>query len=117
MTKEDMKTRTKEFVKEVIKLCRTLPNDREGRLIGNQLFRSATSVAANYRTACRARSKRDFISKMGIVKEEADETMFWLEIIQEMAVAKSPNFEELLKENNEIIAMVVSSTKTAKFNQ
>ena len=76
MTKEEMKKRTKEFAQEIIKLCRILPNDREGRLIGNQLFRAGTSVGANYRAAYRARSKRDFISKMGIVEEEADESLF-----------------------------------------
>ena len=94
-----------------------MPNDREERLIGNQLFRAGTSVAANYRAACRARSKRDVISKMGIVEEEADESLFWLEMIQEMEVAKSLNLEELMKENNEIIAIIVSSIKTSKLNK
>ncbi|MFQ5637494.1 MAG: four helix bundle protein, partial [bacterium] len=80
MNQEMMKRRTKDFAKQVIRFCRTLPENREGRLIGNQLFRSGTSVAANYRAACRARSKRDFISKMGIVEEEADESFFWFEV-------------------------------------
>lgn len=116
MTKEEMKKRTKEFAKEIIKLCRTLPNNREGRLIGNQLFRAGTSVAANYRAACRARSKRDFISKMGIVEEEADESLFWLEMIHEMEIIKLSNLEALMKENDEIIAIVVSSIETARRN-
>jgi four helix bundle protein len=81
-----MKKRTKGFAKRIIELCRKLPYNREGRLIGNQIFRSGTSVAANYRAACRARSKADFISKLTIVEEEADETLFWLELIIEMEV-------------------------------
>jgi len=71
----EMKERTKEFAKEIIRLCRRLPGNREGRLIGNQIFRSGTSVAANYRAACRARSTADFISKLAIVEEEADEAL------------------------------------------
>ena len=71
MNEDQMKQRTKEFAKQIIKLCRQLPNNREGRLIGDQLFRSGTSVAANYRSACRARSMADFISKLSIVEEEA----------------------------------------------
>jgi four helix bundle protein len=114
MNKEEMKRRTKEFAKEIIKLCRSLPKNREGRLIGEQIFRSGTSIAANYRAACRARSTAEFISKMGIVEEEADETLFWLEIIQEMDVMKTELLQAIIKENNEIISIVVSSIKTAK---
>ena len=114
MTKEEMKRRTKEFAKEIIKLCRSLPKNREGRLIGEQIFRSGTSIAANYRAACRARSTAEFISKMGIVEEEADETLFWLEIIQEMDVMKTELLQAIIKENDEIISIVVSSIKTAK---
>ena len=76
-----MRRRTEEFAKRAINACRQLPNTREGRLIGDQLFRSGTSVGANYRAACRARSKADFISKLGIVLEEADESLYWLEIL------------------------------------
>ncbi len=83
MNEEEMKKRTKEFAKATIKLCRKLPNTREGRLIGDQMFRSGTSVAANYRAACRGRSKAEFISKLASVEEEADETLFWLELIKE----------------------------------
>ena len=86
MNESQLKLRTKEFGKNVIRLCRKLPQDREGRLIGNQIFRSATSVAANYRAACRGRSKAEFLAKLGIVEEEADETLFWLEILDEMRV-------------------------------
>jgi len=114
MNEEQMKVRTKEFAKQIIILCRQLPNNREGRLVGNQLFRSGTSVAANYRSACRARSKADFISKLSIVEEEADESLFWLEIIKEMGIFVTPSMDVLMKENDEIIAILVASIKTSR---
>ncbi|CAB1085560.1 hypothetical protein D1AOALGA4SA_13047 [Olavius algarvensis Delta 1 endosymbiont] len=114
MNQLEMKRRTKEFAKEIIRLCRKLPNSREGRLIGDQIFRSGTSVAANYRSACRGRSKAEFISKLSIVEEEADETLFWLEVITEMKVLKCEKLDELMRENDEILAIVVASIKTAK---
>ncbi len=83
---EQLKKRTKAFARDVIDLCRQLPESREVRLIGNQLFRSGTSVGANYRSACRGRSKADFISKIGIALEEADETLYWLEILAETKI-------------------------------
>ena len=113
----EMKRRTKEFAKEIITLCRKLPNNREGRLIGDQIFRSGTSVAANYRSACRARSKADFISKLSIVEEEADETLFWLEVINEMKIFHYEKLDDLMKENDEILAIVVASLKTAKLRK
>ena len=109
-----IKKRTKEFAKKVIQLCRELPNNREGRLIGNQLFKSGTSVAANYRAACRGRSKAEFVSKLGIVLEEADETMFWLELIDEMAIHGGSSVGFLMQECDEITAIMVTSIKTAK---
>jgi len=109
-----MKERTKEFAKEIIKLCRKLPNNREGRLIGDQIFRSGTSVASNYRAACRARSTAEFVSKLSIVEEEADETLFWLEIIDEMEILKNVSLKSLMREKDEIIAIIVSSIKTAR---
>ena len=114
MNEAQMKKRTKEFVKEIISPCRKLPNNREGRLIGDQIFRSGTSVASNYRAACRARSTAEFISKLSIVEEEADETLFWLEIIYEMKTFKSIALDSLMKESNEIIAILVASIKTAR---
>ena len=114
MNEQQMKTRTKEFAKEIIKLCRKLPDNREGRLIGNQIFRSGTSVAANYRAACRARSTADFISKLSIVEEEADETLFWLELIEEMKILDRSLIESLMQESDEIIAIIVSYIKTAR---
>jgi four helix bundle protein len=83
-------------------------------LIGDQIFRSGTSVASNYRAACRARSTAEFISKLSIVEEEADETFFWLEIIYEMNAFKSIALDSLMKESNEIIAIIVASIKTAR---
>jgi len=82
--------------------------------MGNQIFRSGTSVAANYRAACRARSKAEFISKLAIVEEEADETLFWLELMSEMEIVGKKLLDNLMKENNEILAIIVSSIKTAK---
>ena len=117
MDEAQMKKRTKEFAKEIIKLCRNLPDNREGRLIGNQIFRSGTSVAANYRAACRARSTADFISKLAIVEEEADETLFWLELIKEMKILDNDSIDSLMKENDEIIAIIVASIKTSRKNR
>jgi four helix bundle protein len=117
MNETQLKNRTKEFAKNIIHLCRDLPTNREGRLIGNQLFRSGTSVAANYRAACRGRSKAEFISKLAIVEEEADETLFWLELIKEMDILKGSVVDALMKESNEILAIMVSSIKTVKLRK
>jgi len=114
MNSDALKRRTKEFAKRIIEFCRSLPNNREGRLIGNQLFKSGTSVAANYRAACRGRSRADFIAKLGIVEEEADETLFWLEIIDEMEIGDTDVVQSLMEESDEIIAIMVSSIKTAR---
>ncbi len=114
MDKDELKPRTKEFAKSIMTLCRKLPRNMEGRLVGNQRFRSGTSVAANYRSACRARSMADFISKLTMVEEEADETLFWLELIEEMNIVDDA---ALMKENNEIIAIIVASIKTSRVNK
>ena len=114
MNSHALKRRTKEFAKKIIELCRVLPNNREGRLIGNQLFSSGTSVAANFRSACRGRSRAEFMAKLGIVEEEADETLFWLEMIDEMEVTDKNAVQSLMKECDEIIAIMVSSIKTAR---
>ncbi len=109
-----MKKRTKDFAKRVINLCRQLPETREGRLIGNQLFRSGTSVGANYRAACRARSKAEFIAKLGIVLEETDESLYWLEILSETQIVKADLLEPLMEEASELVAIFVASLRTAK---
>lgn len=116
MTEAQLKARTKEFAKKIIELCRKLPDNREGRLLGNQVFRSGTSVAANYRAACRSRSKAEFISKLAVVGEEADETLFWLELIKEMKTLETPLLNDLATESDELVAIVVSSIRTAKKN-
>ena len=117
MNESVLKNRTKEFAKQVITFCRSLPNNREGRLIGDQLFRSGTSVAANYRAACRGRSKAEFISKLSIVVEEADEARFWLELIKEMNISKVPSVDQLISESDELVSIFVSSIKTTKRNR
>jgi four helix bundle protein len=114
ITPEIMKDRTKKFAKNIIYLCRKLPKNREGYLIGNQIFRSSTSVASNYRAACRGRSKAEFIAKMGIVEEEADETLFWLEVIEEVEIFNRDSISPLMRECNEILSIVVSSINTAR---
>lgn len=114
MNAEQLKRRTKEFAKSVIDLCRQLPDSREGRKIGDQIFASGTSVGANYRAVCRARSGADFISKMGVVLEEADETQYWLEIIDEKNVLRAPRVQMLLQESDELIRIFAAALNTAK---
>lgn len=113
MDENELKQRTKEFALRIIKLVRALPKNIEGRAIGNQLMRSGTSVAANYRAACRGRSKAGFISKLGIVEEEADESALWLEIIIESSLLKPNLVASLLNEANELVAIMVASRKSA----
>jgi four helix bundle protein len=93
MEHENLKTRTKSFALRIIKLVESLPKNRISDVIGKQLMRSGTSVAANYRSSCRARSKADFISKMGIVEEEADESLLWMELLVESGVVKKKSVE------------------------
>ena len=112
-----LQVRTKQFAIRVVRVVRTLPSSREGNVLGNQLLRSGTAVAANYRAVCRARSKAEFIAKMGIVVEEADETIFWLEMLADTAVVKSERLVDLLKEANELLAICAASLRTAKHNR
>jgi four helix bundle protein len=114
MTPEEMKARTKRFALEILKLIEELPPSASGRIIANQLGKCGTSVGANYRAACRAKSSPDFISKMGIVEEEADESIFWLEVISEGKILPLGRIDLLLKEANEILAIAVSSIRTAR---
>lgn len=112
-----MKRRTKEFAKRIINLCRQLWHSREGRLIGGQLFRSGTSVGANYRAACRGRSKADFVAKLGIVLEETDESLYWMEILAEAQIVKADLLTPLMNEANELVAIFVASINTARRSQ
>jgi four helix bundle protein len=114
MNQEQMKTRTKEFAKRVINLCRQLPETREGRLIGGRIFRSGTSVGSNYRAVCRARSRADFIAKIGLVLEEADESLYWLELLDETAILKPEILSPLLIEANELVSIFVATLNKAK---
>lgn len=114
MNADELKARTKEFAKRIICMCRRLPDNREGWRIGDQVFRSATSIGANYRAACRGRSKADFIAKLGIVLEETDETLYWLELIVETEIIKAALLRPLMEECRELLAIFVASLKTAK---
>ena len=116
MTPEELKSRTKQFALRVLKVIAAMPKTIEGRAIANQLVRSGTSVAANYRAACRARSKTEFVAKMGVVLEEADETQLWLELIIESRLLSSKQVEPLLKEASELVAIFVTSRKSASAN-
>lgn len=116
MDKGNLRQRTKKFALKILRLVNNLPKNRITYVLGNQILKSGTSVGANYRAACRARSRAEFIAKMGIVLEESDETVFWLELMLEIKLIESQIAEALLKECNEITAMTVSSIKTAKFS-
>jgi four helix bundle protein len=114
MTSEELKRRTKEFAKRIINVCRELPQKEESRLLGKHLFRAGTAVGSNYRVACRGRSKADFLSKLGIVLEEADESLYWLELIVETGMMKGERLEPLLDEAGQLVAIFVASLNTAK---
>jgi four helix bundle protein len=109
-----MLRRTKEFALRIIKLVNALPKTIPGRSIGGQLMRSGTSVAANYRAACRGRSKAEFIAKLGTVEEEAEESAFWLEVIIESDLMKENLVSDLLREAGELTAIMASSKITAR---
>ncbi len=108
---EAFKKRTKQFVISNIKLFQNLPKTEEARIIGRQLLRSSSSVGANYRAACRARSKAEFHSKLSIVVEEADESLFWMEILVEAEILNSNQLDSLMKEATEILKVVASASK------
>src|SRR2546425_489525 len=110
----DLKQRTKTFALDVIPLVRDLPRSWSAAVIGKQLLRSGTSVAANYRSARRARSRRDFIAKMGIVEEEADESSFWLDLLVEAGLVPSAQIAALRDEANQLVAITVASIRTAR---
>jgi len=114
MTPEELKQRTRAFALRVIRLAEALPRTRAGETIARQLIRAGTSVAANYRAACRAKSNADFIAKMAIVEEEADESLFWMELIVEGGTMKPDRVSGLMKEAKELLAIAVASTNTAR---
>jgi len=114
MTREEMKKRTKAYANRIVKLCSALPQNWVARTLGKQLLRSGTSVGANYRAVCRAKSNSDFINKLRIVEEECDESLFWMELLVDNDFVKSSRLDSLMREADEILAIVVSSAKTAR---
>jgi four helix bundle protein len=111
---DELKRRTKRFAVRVIRLTQSLPKDKAAEVIGRQLLRCATSVGANYRSACRARSQADFISKMSIVEEEADESLYWMELLVEIKLVRPDLIADLMKEADELLSISVASIKTAR---
>jgi len=114
MNEEQFKARTKGLALRIIKLVQALPQEPSAAVIGKQILRSATSVGANYRAACRAKSPADMIAKLKIVEEEADETLYWLELLIEAEIVPKDRLEALMQETDEIIAMTVSSIVTLR---
>ena len=113
----DLKARTKTFAVRVIRLVERMPRTRTADIIGKQLLRCATSVGANYRAACRGKSSADFIAKMGIVEEEADEAVYWMELLMEAGAVRKDDIAELLNEANQLVAITVASIRTARRNK
>ncbi len=116
MNTQDLKDQTKEFALRVMRLVAALPKSTNGRAIGTQLVRSGTSVAANYRAACRARSRAEFIARIGVVEEEADESALWLELIIESKALPDKKVLPLLEEANELVAIMAASYISAGRN-
>ncbi len=117
MAYENLKQRTKQFALSIIRMVENLPETNTSKIIGNQIVRSATSVAANYRAGCLAKSKRDFISKMKIVEEECDETIFWLELVNDLGYFQPEKITPIKNEGSELFFIIVASIKTARKNQ
>jgi four helix bundle protein len=114
MTTEDLKERTFEFGIRVVRVVECLPRSDTSRVIGNQLLRAGTAVGANYRAAARARSRADFVAKLGIVEEECDETLYWMKMAVALKLVKKPRLSNLVTEGNEFLSIMVSSIKTAR---
>jgi four helix bundle protein len=114
MTPEELKQRTKAFALQIIKLVDAMPRSLADQIIGRRLLRSATSVGANYRAACRAQSRPEFAAKVSIVVEEADETLYWLELLGESGLMMPERLAGLVNEANELVAIATASRKTAK---
>jgi four helix bundle protein len=112
-----LRERTKSFALRIINLVEALPKGRIAEVIGRQLLRSGTSVGVNYRAACRAKSPADFIAKMGIVEEETDKTVYWLELLVKSGLIQERDIRDLIDEANQLLAITVSSIKTAKRNK
>ncbi len=114
MDEHEFKKRTKRIALDAIRLVDSLPRGRSADVIGKQLLRSATSIGANYRAACRAKSKADLIAKLAIVEEEADESLYWMELLLESGLTSHDQLAELMHQTDQIVAMVVASIKTLR---
>jgi len=114
MTAEEMKQRTKAYALRVIRLVQALPRNEVARTVGGQLLRSGTSVGANYRSACRAKSRPDFVHKLKIVEEECDESLYWMELLVEGELISAGRLQALQQEGSEILSIVVASLRTAR---
>jgi four helix bundle protein len=114
MSKDDLKDRTKKFALRIIKLVSSLPHTLEARLIGRELLKSGTSVGANHREATRSRSKAEFRAKIGIVEQEADETLYWLELLEESGIVEKEDIRDLIMESDELVAIFTSIGKSSK---
>jgi four helix bundle protein len=117
MTRDEIKKRTKGYANRVVKLCESLPDNWVAQTLGKQLLRSGTSIGANYRAVCRAKSSLDFINKLRIVEEECDESLFWMELLADNNLVKASRLENLMNEADEILAIVVASAKTARMSR
>lgn len=117
MTPDELRERTKQFAIRIVRLFRSLPPTPDAEVMGKQLLRSGTAVAANYRAVCRARSRREFISKVGVVVEEADESVFWLEMLYDNKVVPPDRLKPLLNEARELTAIFTASQETAKHHR
>jgi four helix bundle protein len=116
MTPEELRKRTKKFAADTVRFWRTLPRSEDARVIGRQLLRAGTSVGANYRAVCRKRSDADFIAKLGVAIEEADEAGFWIELLVEVEIVTPKRVERLLGEAEELVRIFVASRETARAN-
>ena len=117
MTEQELKNRTQKFAVSIFKLIDKLPNTKSANIIGNQLGRAGSAVAANYRSACKPKSRADFISKIGIVEQEADESEYWLNMLKETGNGSTEEINPLIKEADELTAIFTASGKTAKRNR
>ncbi len=116
MDKIQLKNRTKKFAIRVFKMVEKLPRSKGAEVITYQLLKASSSVAANYRAVCRAKSKADFINKLKIVEEESDESLFWLEFIEDLELIQKKLLEDLIKEANELVSIFTAALKTSKTN-
>ena len=116
-TPEEIRDRTKKFAIRIVRLFRALPRSVEAQVMGKQLLRCGTSVAANYRAVCRSRSKAEFIARIGVVAEEADESVLWLELLEETQTLSSKRLQDIMREARELTAIFSASQKTSRDNR